>query len=217
MWAGWDACTGLGVVVGNQLLAALQRIFQKKCTLITDRSSFGKEEVDAMLQSGSPAVIQAAFFVTIDGFRAAELGINAGNLTNPGATAPTLTLVPPVSGVSIAATALQPEDPTLPGRVERFTWTYQIAFNNSGGFNVDNLQVVLVATLAGLSSTATLVFTKQPNPYEIDGPISWLSTDLRRLLRAIGRSEVRRDVAEYAGPGTQFHQASDRQPQLREY
>ena len=125
-----------------------------------------------MLRQGNPAVIQAAFFVTIDGFRSAELGINTGNLSNPGATAPTLTLVPSVSGVSVAATALQPEDPTLPGRVERFTWTYQIAFNDSSAFNVDTRQVVLVATLAGLSSTATLVFTNSPTPTR--------STDRRR-------------------------------------
>ncbi len=78
---GWDAATGLGVVDGQGLLAALTARFTKEVTIITDRSTFGKDEIDAMLQVSNPAVIDAAFYVTVDGFTPAELGITTTNPT----------------------------------------------------------------------------------------------------------------------------------------
>ena len=100
--------TGLGVVDGQGLLAALTARFTKEVTIITDRSTFGKDEIDAMLQISNPAVIDAAFYVTVDGFTPAELGITT---TNPTPTqlqawAPAFTESPTPTGFSIRPSAL---------------------------------------------------------------------------------------------------------------
>ena len=52
----------------------------ESCSLITDRSTFGEDEVNAMLHITSPAEVEAAFYVVIDGFRHEELGITAATL-----------------------------------------------------------------------------------------------------------------------------------------
>src|SRR5258708_5469951 len=71
------------------------------------------------------------------------------------------------------------EDPLLPNQPQRFTFFYQIIFASSAGFGVELEQVTLTATIANVSSSAQIELIQQPNPYVVDGPISWLSTDLR--------------------------------------
>jgi hypothetical protein len=66
---GWDACTGWGSPNGTALLAGLQTLLTKDLVFITDRNTFGKDEIDAMLHLGSPATITAAFYIEVDGFR----------------------------------------------------------------------------------------------------------------------------------------------------
>src|SRR5262249_54007542 len=53
------------------------KVQERDCTVITDRSSFSKDEVDALLHVSASAVVQAAFYVVVDGFRAQDLGITA--------------------------------------------------------------------------------------------------------------------------------------------
>ena len=52
----------------------------KDCQFITDRNTFSKDEIDAMLHLATPAVISAAFYIEVDGFRPGELGISAADL-----------------------------------------------------------------------------------------------------------------------------------------
>ena len=181
--AGWDACTGLGVVDGTNLQTALGMLLRKQCTLVTDRSTFGKGEIQAMLKGASGlAFIQAAFLVHVDGFRPDELGITSTTLSDPSSVAPTITPSPTVSGMHIAPVSFQPEDPTLPPEAQRFTWTYQVIFTDVSGFpaTADGVtKVTLTATMGGVSDTGIIELIGEPNPYEMDGPIGYLSTDLR--------------------------------------
>ena len=83
---GWDACTGLGVIDGGALLAAIQGVSLKDCQFILDRTEIGQAEVAATLTGSTPGIIANAFYVVVDGFSASDLGITASDLSpnNPG-------------------------------------------------------------------------------------------------------------------------------------
>ena len=187
---GWDGATGLGVVDGQGLLAALTARFTREVTIITDRSTFGKDEIDAMLQISNPAVVDAAFYVTVDGFTPADLGITT---TNPTPTqlqawAPTFTESPTPTGFTIRPSALIAELPSLPAQPQRFTFVYQAVFTNTNGFTAEDIPVGLTATTHSTSGTAVIDLITQPNPFMVDGPISWLSTDVRVFQLQPGQS-----------------------------
>lgn len=159
------------------------------CTIVLDRSTFGKDEIDALLTLGSPANVDAAFYVIADGFRPSDLGITAATLSGTPNVTPNVTLTPSVPGMSVTATACVANDPTLGGGIDRFTWVYQVSFTGTGGFPAavgGVLPVTVSASLTrvsapvcGANASAVMQLIHEPNPYELDGPVSWLSTDLR--------------------------------------
>ncbi|HKT09198.1 MAG TPA: hypothetical protein VJR24_14965 [Gemmatimonadaceae bacterium] len=159
------------------------------CTVALDRSTFGKDEIDALLQLGNPATIDAALYVIVDGYTPSQLGITPATLTGVPNISPTVSLSPAVPGMSVAPTALVAEDPSLGGGIQRFTWVYDVAFTQTGGFPPvvgGVVDVTLAASIMGVtppaltaSGSAIIELIHEPNPYELDGSVSWLSTDLR--------------------------------------
>ena len=160
------------------------------CTIILDRSTFGKDEVDALLHPPQTPVVDAAFYIVVDGFRPSELGVDASTLSGIPNVTPNLTLSPTVSGMSMSATACIAEDPaTINGGIQRLTWVYQVSFTSSNDFPAAAGATLLVAMQASVSrntapvvtatGSAVLQLIHEPNPYELDGVTSWLSTDLR--------------------------------------
>ena len=153
----------------------------KKLQFIIDRSTFGQDEVTAMLQTANPAVIESALYITLDGFTPQEIGISGATPTDPPTLKPTLNVNPAIAQMEIIAAHLDMEDPAHLIRRQRITWTYDVRFTGTSGFNFASATqtVALSASLSGQSANASLLLIKQPNPYEIDGPTHWLSTDLR--------------------------------------
>jgi hypothetical protein len=159
------------------------------CSVMLDRSQFGKDEIDALLHLSNPGSIEAAFYVAVDGFTPGDLGITAAMLSGTPAVAPTMTFTPAVVGVQAQATALVAEDPALGGGIQRFTWEFRITFTSSGAFPTTlggDLPVTLTASSSRIAApavtatgSAVIHFIHEPNPYEQDGATSWLSTDLR--------------------------------------
>lgn len=161
----------------------------KSCHFIVDRSTFGEDEIAAMLKPGQAAVIEAAFYVIVDGFSAQELGITSATLFGVPNIKPALTIAPSIAQMTAEAVALDVEDPSHLKRRQRLTWTYQISFTGTDGFVNDVEDVTLTALIATVSSSATIYLIKQPNPYEVDGPVSWLSGDLRVFQIKAGESQ----------------------------
>jgi hypothetical protein len=168
-----------------------QADFGKALTFITDRSQFGKDEVDALLVASSPAVVEKSFYVHADGFWPGKLGITATSLGSSPNVKPTLSMNPTINGMSIEVATLQAEDTALPVAPQRFTWVLRAKFTGSAGFpstaNAETL-VTLTATLAGLTASAQIRLVKEASPYELDGPVSWLSTDVRVFKISAGQS-----------------------------
>jgi hypothetical protein len=199
---GWDACTGLGVVDGGALLAALTGVFHKDMVWVIDRSSIGESEVAVQSPTvAAPAVIPNAFYVVVDGFRPADLGITPAALTGPPGVAPAFTATiggTPVAGMSVVATALLAEDNTtdsggnLLPTPQRFTWVCEASFASTDGFTASPLPVAVTLQAAlpavSLSATASVELIAQSDPYELDGATSWLSTDLRVFQMETGNT-----------------------------
>ena len=184
-----------------------QSDFGKSLTLITDRSNFGKDEINAMLGQSSPAVVEKAFYVVVDGHWPDSLGITASSLGTSPSVKPTLTFTPAVPGITVSVTSLEAEDTSLPESPQRFTWVCQVAFSNNSGFpsNPGEVQVVtLTAALAGLSGSAQIQLICEPNPYELDGPTSWLSTDVRVFQCRAGESRFGATIGSTASDATAF-------------
>ena len=155
-------------------------LVQQDCYFIVEKSTFGQDEVAAMLHAGTPT-FDAAFYVVVEGFSAAALGITSADLVGAPTHKPTLGSIPTVSGMTIGdPTALLAEDPSLPSTPQRFTWVYPITFTSSTTpFSQPLTNVGLSATMAGVSGGAVIELVQQQDPYELDGATPWLSTDLR--------------------------------------
>ena len=165
------------------------------CTILLDRSTFGKDEVDAFLNAPvnpGPAVFDAALYVAVDGFTANQLGITASSFVGTPNVQPSFGFVPAVPGLSIRATSLSAPDESALDIIQRFTWVCRATFNNDSAFptapgGVET--VTLTATLSTVAGQADIQLVNEPNPYEIDGPTSWLSTDLRVFQIPQGQSK----------------------------
>lgn len=152
----------------------------KQSFIIVDRSTISKDEVDAMLSISNPAVIEAAYYVVVDGFTPAELGITSATLSGIPDVSPVITPAPAVAQMSTSVMpTIKLEYPTHFNRRQRITWKYKISFTGSSGFVNETEEINIHASISTVSADGKIYLIKQPNPYEIDGETAWLSTDLR--------------------------------------
>lgn len=147
----------------------------KNLFFIIDRNTISDDEVEAMLLSGSPARISDAFYIVLDGYSPNQLGFTSAAMQHQ----PTLNISPGVSGMTLTADRIEFEYPNHLNRPQRLTWVYHIDFTDISGFTANRRVITVQATMDTETSSGTLYLIKQANPYEIDGSVSWLSTDLR--------------------------------------
>lgn len=152
----------------------------QKLFFIVDRSVIAKDEIDAMLRNGSPAELDAVFFLVLDGYSPMELGITGSMLEGPPSVFPSVSFSP---GMPQIALDVMPgpavEDPARLDRKQRITWKYRMLFTGTNGFITQRQELQLSANISRESATAKLCLVVQPHPYKIDGQEAWLSTDLR--------------------------------------
>lgn len=167
----------------------------EECFFIVDRNTFSEHEIEAMLHEASPAVIEAAFYIVVDGFRPDEFGITPATLSDPPNKYPDLVITPNVPEMSIEPVHLGLQYPSYLNRRQRLTWVYRIKFTGTSAFVNLPLAVTLsasISTVSGsstVSSSAMIYLIEQPNPFEVDGETSWLSTDLRVFQIKEGESK----------------------------
>lgn len=169
-------------------------------SLILDRSTFGKDEVSAVLSSSPTDVFQDALYVVVDGYTPDELGLTSSTLTSP----PNL---PTFSGSFAAlgdpsikfdtATGVQLDQPGKWWNIQRITFPFNIVFSSLGAFSnlsaqnpsqIYGLSVSITNTVtasgyptvtAGPSFTAELELVFQADPFMDAGETWWLSNDIR--------------------------------------
>lgn len=168
--------------------APFVRLSRRQCLVVLDRSTVSRDEVAASGATSFPA----SFYVIMDGFTPEEVGASSATATAP----PPAAIVPQVSfaraggsvlpGFSTEVESLLYEDPALPAGVrQRFTFAFRMDVSGTAAFfeadgttPIERQGARVAAVRDGHGGEATLTLTHQPNPYLLDGPVSWLSIDL---------------------------------------
>lgn len=148
--------------------------------MIFDRDTFSSVDVEVL------STVANAFNIVYDGFMPKDLGqpVLAPNVT--------LTLGdatgPAAAGITVAVGPAQLENPA-PDIPQRILFPVDVTFTDpTGAFNFAETQLVHVRAAAGNWTTdGVLTLIKQPNPYMHDGPVSWLSTDVRVFKKQKGQ------------------------------
>jgi murein tripeptide amidase MpaA len=138
--------------------------------IVTNRDTFSSYEVATTLGYDN------AFYVSYDGFAPASLGI-------PGAF-PAIQFLSAINGAAIpsmsaTATSVDLEDAGALTTPQRVSFTFRVNFTDGSAFTAETRDIYVQASLAGITDLALMHLIKQPNPYMVDGPVSWLSTDVR--------------------------------------
>ena len=153
--------------------------------IVSNRDTFSSIEVETTTS------FPESFYVIYDGFTPSSLGV-------PGAS-PTIKFLsslngPQINSISATLTATDLENSGAPNTPQRILFTFQVDFQNISAFNAETRDIFVQATFAGIQDVALVHLIKQPNPYMLDGPITWLSTDVRvfqlRPGQKIGGSNV---------------------------
>ena len=164
-------------------LAKFIRVAYQTCTLVTDRSTFSSEEVQAA-SVGDTATFENAIYLVFDGFIHTEI-----------TTAPTFEVrwadppndtVPLNDLTLIAAPRLLEVNPGNEDIPQRITYPFHVRFSNPNFFGsfLDTKRVQLTFRLGQHVCTGRLNLTHTPSPYMTDiNPLTnnpfWLSTDVR--------------------------------------
>jgi len=186
--------------------ASFIRICSQRLLLITDRSTFSSHEVEAL---GTPATFTNALYVILEGFLPSEVGnppvTPIINFTRPNGSA--------VPRMTAQLNSIDYEDDTIPADIaQRITFVFNIRFDSQQSFNeipvADPAQNITLTVLhGGNAEQATLVLSKNPNPYMRDGQVHWLSTDLRVFTMRPGLTRAGITHASGDGSSINFIQA----------
>ena len=158
--------------------AAFLRLCDQEIDLLMDRSTLSRHEVNAM---GVPAYFLEAFYAVLRGFMPHELG---DPLVEPQVSIEWLN----GNAVTEIGLGLHPpgfEDPSLPkDRSQTVTFAYDLVVLNDSLFdNVpdtpEGVEIRIRASWRDLEVERRVRLTRKPNPYMSDGPVEWLSADLR--------------------------------------
>lgn len=157
-----DVCAGL-IGLGLEALGV-------DSFVITNRDTISSVEVDTIKD------YENAFYVIYDGISPSALGA-------PGMV-PTIRFLDSIGGMQIGSisatnTSVDLENPGAPTTPQRISFTFCIHFNDTSAFTAEMRNIYVEATLNGITDVAQMHLINQPNPYMVDGPVSWLSTDVR--------------------------------------
>lgn len=178
----------LGFVVreGDKFVETERDLVCNDLFLILDRTHFSSNEV--------PNTFKTCFYVVLEGFSPVQLGIMKEPLTKDDliSVAPDILLTLADTGVSTKEMTAAPQEilfevsPFDKDKAQRLTFVYQIEFKSAADFNSIGTQTITLTARKKppmmahtFSAVAQLTLFKQPNPYMQDGPVSWLSEDVR--------------------------------------
>lgn len=186
-------------------LAPFVRVSYLTCRVIADRSTFSKEEVQAV-GGGSNATFPKALYVDFDGYVGGEF-TGSPNFELEWAdgspvSASDLRLIP--------AGRFDEISPASPDVAARTTFAFDVVFPSMGAFaNLATRRSINARFWRGVVTDTTVLELKEtPNPYMIDIDPAvmneyWLSTDIRVLK--VHSGETRLGVAQGLGGGAPYN------------
>lgn len=138
--------------------------------IVSNRDTFSSYEVETRL------TYPESLYVIYDGFTPNSLGV-------PGA-APNLVFLDSIGGavigsISASLSGTNLENPGALNTPQRISFTFEVDFTDGSAFTTETRDIFVQASFGGMQDIALIHLIKQPNPYMVDGPITWLSTDVR--------------------------------------
>ena len=179
--------------------AQFVRLSNEHCTVVPDRSHFSIDEVEAAAVGGVTEIFPT-FYLLVDGYTPAQLGITTTTPT----PAQIATFAPAVAFTDAGGTVanLAAFGTNLLFEVggaslntpQRVTFEYGTRFTGTAMFPVagatpETRIVQMSVNVQGHGCTNNVTLFRQPNPYMLDGPTSWLSADLRVFALRPGESQ----------------------------
>jgi hypothetical protein len=186
--------------------AQFVRLTNQHCTVVADRSHFSHDEVEAAAVGGV-SEISPSFYLLIDGYTPTQLGITTTTPTaaQVEAFAPVFLFTDPagpVANIEAFATRmlLEVAGPASLDTPQRVTFEYGIRFTGTAmfpavGASPEFRDIQMSVNVAGHGCTNDITLFRQPNPYMLDGPTSWLSADLRVFALKPGESQSGRTLS----------------------
>ena len=164
--------------------------------LIVERSTISEDE------ASTDPNIERAIVVSVDGIRPSQFP--NGPITSLGSPpqlpdwAPDVSF-PEGSGLSAVPVEVDSDDPSLPDRLQRFTFTYRVVVDVEDAFDFDGdlEEVVVNANFTPIGGSeqndfAIVQLVKSANPFMLDlannNQTHWLSSDLRVFKVVAGRT-----------------------------
>lgn len=167
--------------------------------LILERSTFSQDE------AGANPAFDGAILVSVDGLKPSQFPGGGITTLSPSSAqllgwAPTVTPVT-ATGLSIVPTVIASDDPSLPDRLQRITFTYRITVAAAAfgfGTNFSNVRLDASLTSAAVSNALTdlawIQLVKSANPFSLDlangNTTPWLSSDVRVFAVVAGGDPV---------------------------
>lgn len=178
--------------------------------IILERSTFSQDEATA------DGTFTAAFLVTVDGLKPSQFPGGGVTTLSPSQAqldtwAPGLTLEDD-AGITIRASDIDSDDPGLPARLQRFTFTYEVTIDPTAAFSFGGenraLYVDGLLTPSGVNNPLTdrawIVLVKAANPFMLDladgNEKHWLSSDVRVFKVVAGTPYLGHTLVENATP-----------------
>lgn len=170
----------LEVVTNGIASAAITvQVAAQDCFINVDNSTFSVGQIDSYVDADPPqtAAFAPAFYVVVEGFTPAEIGIDTHIAIGPQlANPPIKPSVPsPFPGhmeISFSGPML-PQDMSLPPAPQRFTFPFKITFLDDSmfGATVSTAELAATFTAAGtsVSNSASITLTPNPNPFILHG------------------------------------------------
>ena len=182
----WDL-----VVVANGIASdpVSVTVGTQDCFFLVDRSTFAQGEIQALINlSGTPATIEDALFIVVEGYSKQQVGSAVPSIPDP---LPKISLQS--SGPAI------PQDPSLPATaIQRLTFPFRIVFQDASMFGASAQTLTLNAsfTAAGatVAASAEIQLLNTPNPFILHGDVAsgqpwYLSVDLRVFQMKQGQTK----------------------------
>jgi hypothetical protein len=121
---GWDACTGWGSPNGQALLNTLKSIYTRQLYFVVDKSTYGRDEVNDVINTGGGKYVDA-FWLVLEGFSKNQLGGLIPTLSGPFNS---------ISGITIAPDGAGPQfqDASNEYAPQRIRFGYNITFTSQG-------------------------------------------------------------------------------------
>lgn len=191
--------------------ARMVHLSRRQCSIVTDRSHFARDEVSASAASD----FANSFYVIMDGFRPAELGITTASPTDAqiASWAPSITFAKAIGGASVGSMSATPNQIGLEAGLDvpqRVAFRYTLHFANdsafldSGGVEIEDQQVLINSSKDGYTCSAPVRLTTQPRPFMLDGDPAWLSIDVRVFSLRQNQSRFGQNVGDSASQSLSF-------------